>query len=814
MGTEATTLGQKLLLIAFGLALVISLVLLTEWGLRLFGIGNKHLYEDPFVGFVAGRDVFERVDPAASPAAYSTTPEKLAFFNYQEFPADKAPDTYRIFTVGGSTTAGRPYDDRVSFSSWLRIYLAAMDPERRWEVINAGAISYASYRVVVLMKELVLYEPDLLVVYTGHNEFLEERSYSEIIHQNAALKRLRLWLNSLRSYSLARRFWLDLTSAEQENSSTSLEAEVTAKLDNWTGLERYQRDEELRRSVIEHFDYNLRQIVAIARDHDIDLIFVEPISNIKDFSPFKSEATGSSGLEEIAQREALLAEAVTNLGEDDPAKALELLQQAARLDPEFAETHFRIGRALLAMGDVGGAKKAFVLAKDLDIAPLRALEPIVETVARVAAEFHIPLVDLPVILGDAILGDEHLLDHVHPKVPVHSLIAERVIRVLVEQDIVHPQSSWSPEVRQELFDRHLSTLDRRYYAERDLNLAKVLGWSGKIAEAEPPLRRAAEVLPDHPEVHLNLGIVLQKQGRWAEASQELDKAAELQPDLAEAHFNLGIVYGAMGSLDSAVESLQRSIDLRSDYAEAVFNLGVIYRRLGDFESSIDALQSALELEPGAAETYIQLGVTWRRMENWSEAAAAFEESLKRQPDNSRALAGLGGTLASQGDLDAALVQLLEAVERDPSDPEALFDLGMVYRRRHQRSEAAATYRSVIELAPDHAEARNNLGILLADEGDVEAASREFVGAIESDPNYAEAYFNLGVLYDTVGRGEDALRAIRQAVELAPNNARFNLALGLLLRARGQDEEALRHLRQARLAGIEIPPEVLGWLELQ
>lgn len=802
------------MLIAFGVALAVLLVLVAEWGLGLFGIGDELLYEDPFVGFVSGRDVFERVDPAAGPSIFSTAPEKLAFFNYQEFPSEKAPETYRIFTVGGSTTAGRPYDDRVSFSSWLRIYLAAMDPDRQWEVINAGAISYASYRVVVLLKELTRYAPDLLVVYTGHNEFLEERSYSAIIHQNATLKNLRLWLNSLRSYSLARRFWLDLSTAELEGSSTSLEAEVTAKLDDWTGLERYQRDEELRRSVIEHFDYNLRQIVGVARDHDIDLIFVKPVSNIKDFSPFKSESTSSAGPVEIAQREELLAEGVAYIEQDEPAKALELLQQAARLDPEYAETHFRIGRALLAMGDLRGAEKAFVLAKDLDVAPLRALEPIVETVAQIAAEFDIPLVDLPAILGDVILGNEQLLDHVHPDVPVHSLIAEHVARVLVEQSVVHPQPSWSPAVRQEIFDQHLATFDRAYYAERDLNLAKVLGWAGKIAEAEPPLRRAAEVLPGHPEVHLSLGIVLQKQGRWAEASQELEKAVELQPDLAEAHFNLGVVYGAIGSLDPAVESLQRSIDLRSDYAEAIFNLGVIYRRQGDFESSIDALQSALELEPGAAETYTQLGLTWRRMEKWPEAAAAFEASLKRQPGNSRALAGLGGTLANQGDLDAALVQLLEAVERDPSDPEALFDLGMVYRRRHQTSEAAATYRNVVELDPDHAEARNNLGILLVEEGDVEAASREFVGAIESDPDYAEAYFNLGVLYDTVGRGEDALRAVRQAVELAPDNARFNLALGLLLRARGQDEEALRHLQQARLAGVEMPHEVLSWLENQ
>lgn len=785
----------------------------TEWGLKLFGIGDEYLYEDPFVGFVPGKDVFERVETSGGPPVYATAAEKLAFFNYQEFAADKSADTYRIFTLGGSTTAGRPYDDRVSFSSWLRLYLPAVDPSRRWEVVNAGAISYASYRMVVLMKELVRYRPDLIVVYTGHNEFLEERSYAEIIHQNQALKRLRIWLNGLRSYTLARRFWLDLKS-EPEAPSGGLESEVTAMLDDWTGFERYHRDDELRRSVLEHFDYNLRQIVAIARAHDIDLIFAEPISNLKDFSPFKSEATSSLGAAQVARREALLAEAVARRESGEVVAALDLLEEAARIDPDFAETHFLIGRARLAMDEIEAAREAFIRAKELDVVPLRALEPIVDSVVAVAREHGIPLVQLPALLDSPILGNEHLLDHVHPDIPVHSLIAEEVIRILVEQGTVRPQPTWSAHTRQALYDQHLATLDRAYYAERDLNLAKVLGWAGKIEEAEPALRRAVEVIPDHPEVHLNLGIVLQKQGRWEEALEELAQAAELQPDLPEAHFNLGVVYGSLGDSDRAREALQRAIELRSDYSKAHFNLGVVYRRQGKLAEAVDSLQRALELEPESADTYTQLGLTFRRMGQQSQAIEAFEESLRLQPGNSRALGGLGGALADRGDLDRALDRLLEAVEADPTEPEAHFDLGKVYRRRDQRAEAIDAYRRAIELAPDYAEARNNLGILLAEEGDLEAASRELLAAIERDPEYAEAYFNLGVLYDGVGRGDDALRAIGQAVQLAPDVARFRMALGLLLRARGNVAEALEHLRRASAAGAEIPAEIERWMEGQ
>ena len=109
-----------------------------------------------------------------------TAQNKRGYFNVQGFPQVKAPGTYRIFTLGGSTTYGRPYDDKTSFSGWLREFLPMADSQRNWEVINAGGISYASYRVAHLMEELVNYQPDLFIIYTGHNEFLEERTYGQI----------------------------------------------------------------------------------------------------------------------------------------------------------------------------------------------------------------------------------------------------------------------------------------------------------------------------------------------------------------------------------------------------------------------------------------------------------------------------------------------------------------------------------------------------------------------------------------------------------------------------------------------------------
>ncbi len=196
-----TSWPKRFLLVFSGLGLFALGLVVGETLLSVLRIGDDTLFEDPFIS-VSGSALFGRRKPVGGPEVYATRVGKLKFFNPQQFPVDKPVGGFRVFTLGGSTTQGQPYDHRVAFAAWLQLYLRAADPSRPWEVINAGALSYASYRIVALIKELLLYEPDLFVVYTGHNEFLEERTYSALIHQPEWCQRLRLWLDGRRLYGL------------------------------------------------------------------------------------------------------------------------------------------------------------------------------------------------------------------------------------------------------------------------------------------------------------------------------------------------------------------------------------------------------------------------------------------------------------------------------------------------------------------------------------------------------------------------------------------------------------------------------------
>lgn len=166
--------------VAFALVVTALFFVALEGVLALVGVRPVLDTRDPFVGFASRVPLYVESTNSENRVVMTTAPNKLEYFNLQRFLRQKPPGTFRIFCLGGSTTYGRPYDNTTSFPGWLREILPVAAPDVKWEVINAGGIGYASYRVAALMEELVQYEPDLFIVYTGHNEFLEERTYGDI----------------------------------------------------------------------------------------------------------------------------------------------------------------------------------------------------------------------------------------------------------------------------------------------------------------------------------------------------------------------------------------------------------------------------------------------------------------------------------------------------------------------------------------------------------------------------------------------------------------------------------------------------------
>ncbi|HLP40740.1 MAG TPA: hypothetical protein VK465_04470, partial [Fibrobacteria bacterium] len=340
MGLRRSTWGN----IALALLAPAVFLGLLELVLLAAGVRPLALTEDPMVGFSSLQPLFvERTGADGSPE-FVTNPTKLNHFNAQRFPAKKRDGVYRIFAVGGSTTYGHPWRDPVSYAGWLRALLPAADTSRAWEVINAGGISYASYREAKLVEEIAEHQPDLLLVYSGHNEFLEERTYRKTAHIPAFIRETSALLDRTRAYTVMRRALRkaregngEAGSAGDPGGRTRLAGEVDDVLAKTIGPTSYTRDDDLRRGVLEHYRASLVRMARLVQDAGGEVLFLTTPGNERDCSPFKSETTPGLTSDDLRPRDAWIRRADTAEAAGDTARAAGFLDSAARLDPRNAD---------------------------------------------------------------------------------------------------------------------------------------------------------------------------------------------------------------------------------------------------------------------------------------------------------------------------------------------------------------------------------------------------------------------------------------------------------------------------------------------
>ncbi len=546
---------KKLLFSAITVPLVLGML---ELALALFGV-QPALYEsDPYVGFDQ-LPLFVEEERSDGTVQCVTAQNKLRLFNSQTFPRKKPDGTYRIFSVGGSTTHGRPYDDATSFSGWLREYLTVTSTERRWEVINAGGVSYASYRAALLMEQLIEYEPDLFIIYSGHNEFLEERTYGDIKDTPASVLRISTWAARSRAATLGANVIRNLASSWSEPPQRNeLNSEVNTEM---IGLSAYKRDDALQEKVLKHYRYNLLRMIDIAHSVGARVVLITPASNLLGASPFKSEHRADLTGNELARWKGYYQLAEEKLAQGEPSEALTALDEAVKIDDRHASTHFQRGHTLAQLGRHDEAKTALVRAMDEDVCPLRALSPTSEIVAQVAMEREIPLIDFVAIQEEhsqhGIPGNEVFLDHVHPTIEGHRLLALEILNVMASEGIASPSKD-DATLRQVRSDV-MSQIDPAAHGRALMNLSKVMGWAGKLSEAYRLAVKAAELNPDSAAVQYQAGVTAQLVGKLEESINHYDKVIEIDPTAALAHGNLGVSLEAGGYLAGAVRHYELSL---------------------------------------------------------------------------------------------------------------------------------------------------------------------------------------------------------------------------------------------------------------
>ncbi len=698
--TEATvpsTTRSVLRDVLIGLLVCIVFFALVEAGLRILGIPAPDPGEDPFVGFSGTKPLYEVKNGIASTAS-----SKLRLFNSASFAVEKPLNTTRVFCFGGSTTYGHPFDGRTAFPRWLQDHLRAASPEKNFEVINAGGISYASYRIVPLIKECLTFRPDLMVIYMGHNEFLERRNYRGLFEQGQGLVTVRSLLEESNTYQALKRLLLPLlrslgigTRPGGNNEATSnrkrpttrdpgrtgpakpiLEEEVTAILDRSGGLDLYHRDEEFSRGVVTHFTHNLRTIIRLCTNQGVPVIVVDPPSNLKDFSPFKSEHGADLVASEKSSLEGQLQTAIQLVNKNAGMEALRILDECIGKDPLYAEYYYWKGKALLELGRPSEARESFVKAKDLDVCPLRCLSDISQAILNVAQEERALLIRFREILHRrlsekedpfGIPGNESFLDHVHPTIAMHQFVAELILEKVIENSLTKPSVTLSSQDRAEIYDQGMNALDKRFFLTRDLNLAKTLRWAGKKQEARAALENIAASLDDNAEIHQIMGSFLLEDGERDKAVEEYRKAVKLSGDDPPMIFSLAVVCQNIGLKDEAVEAYGKLIRGDNTVPDAFANLAIIRLEEGKVDEALKLIKTGLNAHPDSSVLFGPHGLALAMSGKASEAIPWMLRAVDAEPGATKHLYNLAGMYSLEGNTAEALHYLDLAVQRGYSN---------------------------------------------------------------------------------------------------------------------------------------------------
>ena len=167
-----------MLVLAF--ALVVGLLFALDFGIGAAGLASPPPGQESALGYQrVWLPSFERRTVASGDAVLATADARHAF---RALPVEKPLGGLRICVFGGSATAGLGLAPSATFARYLERMLRRAEPGRPIDVVNLGMVALPSSGVLHLVRDaLETLEPDLVVVYSGNNEFLEihSRKYFE-----------------------------------------------------------------------------------------------------------------------------------------------------------------------------------------------------------------------------------------------------------------------------------------------------------------------------------------------------------------------------------------------------------------------------------------------------------------------------------------------------------------------------------------------------------------------------------------------------------------------------------------------------------
>jgi tetratricopeptide (TPR) repeat protein len=364
---------------------------------------------------------------------YFTDEEIATRGNVELFRKEKDNNTFRIFVLGESTTIGFPYFHNGSFHRWLQYRLTHTFPDKNFEIINVSLTAVNSYTVLGFAREVVNYEPDAILIYTGHNEYYGALGVGSTnkIGGSPAMINLILALREWKVSQLLSKVIHGIATlfGSKKNMSGKTRMELMAADQQIPfGSKLFQRG-------IDQFKSNMDKTLSLFNQHHIPVFIGNLVCNEKDLKPFVSVEPDSARVPGFRRNYLLGVRAFEN---DDREAATTYFAKAFQLCGTHALCTYYLARLAYLRGDFLGAGEYFSRAKELDALRFRApdsMNTVIEELCRKYDNTH--FVDLQAAFkaysDHHIIGSELILEHVHPNLSGYALISDCFYNMMIKE---------------------------------------------------------------------------------------------------------------------------------------------------------------------------------------------------------------------------------------------------------------------------------------------------------------------------------------------------------------------------------------------
>ena len=549
------------------------------------------------------------------------------FFSTFKMPPDPPNDTFRkvkpdngfrIFVLGGSTTAGYPYGNNVMFTRILERRLADTFPEKTIEMINVATSAINTHALLDFTDEILHKEPDAILIYAGHNEYYGALGVAstERLGRVRGIVRVYLKFVRLKTFRLLRDAIGGLGSLVNKILKRESLTDPTATLmERLVSEQSIVYDSPLYEAGKRQFKTNLHAILQKAEKAGVPVVLSELVSNVRDQEPFVSVGT---------------------------------------MKNPPADSVFQRARSLEREGEYAAAQKAYTLAKDLDALRFRASEEFNAIIHDVASEYNAPVVPMKAAFKNAspfgLVGHTLMHEHLHPNIDGYFLMADAFYETMKKQRMISVR--WNPDrIRPSTHYRKIwgfTKLDS-IYADIRIRILKG-GWPFMPKAA--PNRFLRDFRPQSRAEALVINI-------WKDQAYTIESAHMKQAD----YFREAEMY------DLAYEEFKAMIYLSPWNVSPYLGAAEMLIHMRQLSAALPLLRRSLRVE----ETFYAkkwIGQILLDQGEVVEAMKYLEKAFAERSDDAQLLYNLSGGYAIQNKFEKAW-EMMEALDKvDPDFPDA------------------------------------------------------------------------------------------------------------------------------------------------